>query len=516
MKDEKEIKTNDTTKELIKDTAEKVKDTVKDSLKDTNIHQFTNSPGVNLFLALSAFFISAWATYMSFAYSREGMDYLIGILKTVVLEGCKLTFYLEVKRNGNKKSLVIFLWIFFLFLSLVHTMACEVGWINTFNNRHVVATSEYNDSRLKKVTSEYDEKLKQINKYEKQKETVDEMIGKDKKTINELSKKNFDNLSKNMQEAISSYANNRVTNKKDAAREKGKDLNQVTENTGNILLKFNTAISDEKKRISGDITTSKKELSELKAEMDDREKKKEKLENKKSGTVGYIAIIDLIMQMLNFTLEGWIIFVIVLLSAIAFDLAGCKQWEIYNNRLKELGFVYRYPSGKMVTAESYNQIILNRKPIFRNLLHELSKNIINKRNIRKEKIIIDVPEIKKSVPEIKEIEPEIKKPDPKPEIIDLGFEAKEQPTDEKIEGVFKYEYSLFLDFVFEKIKINRRGEMQLPGIDRIKKALTGKVKGKDVETIAGILEKNKFTKKIDESGFHRTILIVNNREDIGL
>jgi hypothetical protein len=135
-----------------------------------------DNPKLYLALTFILFFISAYATYTVFGVGRTGMDWFVGVCKTVGMEICKILFYVEYKKDEHEQN--------------------NFGFQQTSSTEAPIAEAKQNDlfDGIKKSFKYGTSKLtsKKVNLTKKPKKIGFEMETKSENRLPDLNKKTKD------------------------------------------------------------------------------------------------------------------------------------------------------------------------------------------------------------------------------------------------------------------------------------------------------------------------------------
>lgn len=510
------------------------------------------------YLALTAiiFLVSAYATYMVFAAGRTGIEYWMGVLKTIGMETCKIAFYVEHRRTG-KRGMMFYLWLFFTVMSLLHTMNYEIAGINKFENEKVMISSGKQESKtsLEQFRQDKINKQEEIEKLQSEKEKIignlesskknnSDTIEKDRKSQISTIKQKIKDTEILYDSRINAYSNKYITKKNNLRAEKTRELeklnnelikaqtdNSSIENVNNI----DSKISKESNRLQKEINTSKKELENINKNIAAEASKIQSTENDIKTTKGLNPLIDNILNIFNETARTLLTLVITLLVSLALDLAGCQTFCIY--KLKASGsnsknFIQNIKSkiGKdEITATSQNKIEMKLYNLPDKVINRLKAGISNfinneepkKVNLEKEvKIGFDLPKPKISDTENKTAE----KPDinNKQKIEQQQPKLKQQDTARiknsinfiKIDGVTPEQIKLYIKIGFEFSK-NIDGNIIFPGYKKISDESSGKLTLKVARAINTVFSEKGITEIIDTKMGKRTCIKFKKSELLG-
>lgn len=326
--------------------------------RNIDIHKFIDGPNLALIFTLLSFIISGYCTFVVFTAGLVGINFIIGIAKTLVLEGAKLMFYAEYTKNKKKANLYFALWCFFLLMSLLHTMNFEISMINNFDNQKtssVIVGKTENQKTLNQYRIDKTKKLEEINKLTKEKELTINSL-KDTKAANsklstESKKIKQDSIISEIQNIKDRYNSNingkpkdHLTARRELATQRDKEVSiknselAMLSDNGNSLNEADSVISKESTRLQKSIDKANNEMKQIdlsiekyvsKVNIDTKEEN-----SKKKSTKGLNTIIEFLTNIKS--IKTFVTtMLLTLLMALAFDLAGCKFWQLYKYRIKD-------------------------------------------------------------------------------------------------------------------------------------------------------------------------------------
>jgi len=312
------------------------------NLKKFNIHKIIDSPGTPLFFTFIAFFVSAYCTYIVFTSDTvTTIDYIIGIMKTILLEGCKLLFYAEIKKDNTSKKINMYLvlWIFFLTMSLLHTMNYEVSKINkeeNKNNSYQNILVEENKT-LTQLRKDKINKQKQIDNILSEKENSLSELQKNKEIVIKDSNNTIKDTSNNMQTQINSYSNKFRTAKNQKISEKNNKIKNITNDKNNKISEISEKYTKESSRYDNSIKIINLEMDRIDKDIKNITLNIKNITDKNNIKIdsGLSPIINLILSIKDNVNKFILTFGLILLMAIALDLAGCKCYQMYISKLEQ-------------------------------------------------------------------------------------------------------------------------------------------------------------------------------------
>lgn len=322
-----------------------------------DIHKFIDGPNLALIFTLLSFIISGYCTFVIFTAGLIGINFIIGITKTLVLEGAKLMFYAEYTKNKKKTNLYFALWCFFLLMSLLHTMNFEISMINNFDNQKVIQSTidetenqkSLNQYRIDKIKKQEEierltkEKELTINSLKDTKETNLKLSAESKKIKQDSIIAEIQNIKDRYNRNINGKPKNYLTERRELATQRDLEVSKKNSelamlSNGNSLNEADSIISKESSRLQKYIDKANNEMKQINLNIENYVAKinienKEK-NSKKKSTKGLNTIIEFLTNIKS--IKTFITtMLLTLLMALAFDLAGCKFWQLYKYRIKD-------------------------------------------------------------------------------------------------------------------------------------------------------------------------------------
>lgn len=363
----------------------------------------------------------------------------------------------------KKVSTIFILWLFFMFISLLHTMNAEIGQINKFQNDKLEKYSgfEDNEKSLAELRNDLNKKNTEIDKNISNKDKRIAEIREDKKELNKAFEGNISDTDKNLQDIINTTSNKYLSNKNTRAKEKTSTITNLLTQKNELLSAIDNKITEEDSRLQEIINISKSEKKEIEKNIKLREDNVKITGDEIKNTEGLNPFINLMLNLSNETGRSIITLLLTLIVAFGLDLAGCQTLILYYKKTKTENKDLLFENPKfylfltaiifLVSAYATGLVFMSGRvgfDLFIGLLKtvgmELCKIIFykeyksNKFNL-KDDIQKNIPEIEKILSKSQEGKPvlEMKKETIEPWVKEIYNKMKETSKDKQVLGVRK-------------------------------------------------------------------------------